>query len=143
MQQSSNFAIDWFFLLISLVIDPTVVVGLCILIVVLSKRKKKSFTMLIFILLNTYCAALLKAFDSDPRPIWTNSEIRSISLYCPLEYGNPSGHSWFAAIFGFAILMDYWGSGKNYINIWISFAAVIFMPLSRMYLGAHSLNQVL
>lgn len=69
--------------------------------------------------------------------------MRNIGLYCPVEYGNPSGHSWFSAIFGFVVLMDFWGSGKHFINIWISIAAVILMPLSRMYLGAHSLNQVL
>lgn len=60
-----------------------------------------------------------------------------------MEYGNPSGHSWFAVVFGFSVLIDYWGRGKNFSNIIISLLAVILMPLSRMYLGAHSLNQVL
>jgi membrane-associated phospholipid phosphatase len=46
-------------------------------------------------------------------------------------------------VFGFGILLDYKGPGPNYIFIWLSIAAVVLMPLSRMYLGAHSLNQVL
>ena len=110
---------------------------------VLSHKKANGFVRLVFILLNTFCAAVLKAYDSDPRPIWTEQSVRNIGLYCPVEYGNPSGHSWFSAVFGFGLLLDYKGPGPNYIFIWFSLAAVVLMPISRMYLGAHSLNQVL
>jgi membrane-associated phospholipid phosphatase len=85
----------------------------------------------------------MKAFYADPRPFWTDKQVQSIGPLCPVEFGNPSGHSWFAPIFGFAIVIDYWGTGRKYANIWISIAVVILVPISRMYLGAHSLNQVL
>jgi membrane-associated phospholipid phosphatase len=85
---------------------------------------------------------VLKAYYADPRPFWTNKYVKSIGPFCPVEFGNPSGHSWFASIFGFGIVIDYWGIGHKYINIWISIIIVILVPISRMYLGAHSLNQV-
>lgn len=143
LQSGENVVFDWFFLLITMVIDPTIVFAICILIMVLNHKKSRGFVMLLFILLNTFCAAVLKAYDSDPRPIWTQQNVRNIGLYCPVEYGNPSGHSWFSAVFGFGLLLDYQGVGEKYIYMWISVAAAILMPLSRMYLGAHSLNQVL
>ena len=40
--------------------------------------------MLMFILINTFLAAVLKAYDSDPRPIWTEQSIRNIGFYCPV-----------------------------------------------------------
>jgi hypothetical protein len=46
-------------------------------------------------------------------------------------------------IVGFGILLIHYGTGSNFMNLYISFSLVIFVPMSRMYLGAHSLNQVL
>ena len=126
-----------------MVIDPSVVFLGAILMIILSRRKGKAFLMLMFILFNVFLAALLKAYDCDPRPIWTSDEVRNIGFYCPVEYGNPSGHSWFSAVIGFGILLEYNGAGKNFRNVWYSLLLTILVPISRMYLGAHSLNQVL
>lgn len=41
------------------------------------------------------------------------------------------------------MLLEYRGAGRRFRNIWISILLVIFVPMSRMHLGAHSLNQVL
>lgn len=84
MQADESKLFDWFFLIVTMVIDPTVVFGICILMMVLSHKKSQGFNMLIFILLNTFCAAVLKAFDSDPRPIWTEKTVRNIGFYCPV-----------------------------------------------------------
>jgi len=84
----------------------------------------------------------LKAADCDPRPFWTNSKIKNIGFYCPLEYGNPSGHSWFSTILGFGFILDFYGVGKNYTNLLAAMLLIILVPISRIYLGAHSLNQV-
>jgi len=40
-------------------------------------------------------------------------------------------------------LLQLFGPGNNSINIYISFALIILVSMSRMYLGAHSLNQVI
>ena len=123
--------------------DPAVIFLGAIAMVVANKFKGHSYILLVFILFNVYLAALLKAFDCDPRPIWTSNVIRNIGFYCPSEYGNPSGHSWFSAVIGFGILLDFKGAGRKFMNIWISVVVAILVPISRMYLGAHSLNQVL
>lgn len=93
--------------------------------------------------MNAFLACLLKAYYSDPRPFWTREDIQSIGLYCPVEYGNPSGHSWFSVTIGLGFLVDKYGPGTNNKNIYISLLLIIFVPMSRMYLGAHSLNQVI
>lgn len=142
-QSHSNWFFDWFFLAVTMIIDPSIVFLGAIVMMIMSKKKTRAFIMLTFILFNVYCAALLKAYDCDPRPIWTHKEIRNIGFYCPVEYGNPSGHSWFSAVIGFGVFLEYFGPGKDFINIWLSLFLAILVPMSRMYLGAHSLNQVL
>lgn len=67
-----------------MIIDPTVIFGICALMLVLSKRKQTGYILLVFLLLNTFLAAVLKAYDSDPRPIWTDSQVRNIGFYCPV-----------------------------------------------------------
>ena len=61
--------------------------------------------MTIFVVFNTYCAAVLKAYHIDPRPTWSHANVKNIGLYCPAEYGNPSGHSWFSAVLGFGFIL--------------------------------------
>lgn len=54
-------------------IDPLFVFIGVITMVVLSHRKAKGITMLCFIMINTFLAALIKAYNCDPRPIWTRN----------------------------------------------------------------------
>lgn len=70
-QKKSNPILDWFFVLVTMTIDPVFVFTGIIAMVVLSHRKEKGIIMLCFILLNTFLAALIKAYHCDPRPIWT------------------------------------------------------------------------
>lgn len=72
MQSHSNIIFDLFFVTITMIIDPTVIFFLFFLTVILSLEKRKSFVLLVFLLINLYFAALLKALDADPRPIWTD-----------------------------------------------------------------------
>lgn len=67
-----------------MIIDPTVIVGACIFVLIITKNKAKGLVMIIFILFNSFLAAALKAYDSDPRPFWTNPEVKSIGFYCPV-----------------------------------------------------------
>lgn len=55
-----------------MIIDPTIVFVICVLMMVLHRRKDKGFVMFVFILFNLFLTILMKAIDSDPRPIWTS-----------------------------------------------------------------------
>jgi len=92
--------------------------------------------------LNIYLITLLKSYFSDPRPFWTDSVIQSLSPYCPGEFGNPSGHSWFSAVASFVILFEYAPHFSKLLGLTFVGLIIILVPISRMYLGAHSLNQV-
>ena len=84
MQKHSNTVLDWFFMFVTMTIDPGFVFVGIIAMVVLSHRKGKGLIMLCFILFNTFFAALIKAYHCDPRPIWTRNEVRNIGFYCPI-----------------------------------------------------------
>jgi membrane-associated phospholipid phosphatase len=46
-------------------------------------------------------------------------------------------------VLGFGVLMEYHEIGRRGLKLALSALMIILVPLSRMYLGAHSLNQVL
>ena len=71
LQSKSTIFLNWFFMIITMCIDPAFVFTAIIFMVVLSQRKKKALIILSFILVNTFFAALIKAYHCDPRPIWT------------------------------------------------------------------------
>lgn len=71
LQSHSNVFLDWFFMIITMSIDPAFVFTGIIAMVVFSQKKGKGLIILCFILINTFFAALIKAYHCDPRPIWT------------------------------------------------------------------------
>jgi membrane-associated phospholipid phosphatase len=131
-----------FFQLVTTFSEPAVVM-LAVLGIALGEGKRKhAFNVTMFLLLNIYLITLLKEFYLDPRPFWTEPRIHSLSLYCPGEFGNPSGHSWFATVFTFLLFLKYFPKiRKTYALVTVSLI-IFLVALSRMYLGAHSLNQV-
>lgn len=84
MQKHSNQFLDGFFLLVTMLIDPSIVVISIVALLFVSKDKKRAFLMTIFVVFNTYCAAVLKAYHIDPRPIWTHFSVKNIGYYCPI-----------------------------------------------------------
>lgn len=106
------------------------------------KRRIRTIVMLIYIMIGLYFMVLLKQTFQEPRPFWYSPTIDILEWFCPTDFGNPSGHSFaFFAIYE-PLISDFWGTGKNRILIWIWFVVGILMVISRMYLGAHSLDQV-
>lgn len=70
---------------------------------------------------------------------------------CSTEYGNLSGHSLFASSFNFFVFLDYFhGEYKDkayskilyFCMLFLAFALAIVIGFSRIYLNAHTLNQV-
>ena len=99
--------------------------------------------MIVFLLINIYLITLLKEFYLDPRPFWTHPKVKSLGMYCPGEYGNTSGHSWFATVFSFLIFLKYFPRVRKFYALGSVSLIIFLVALSRMYLGAHSLNQVM
>ena len=56
-------------------IDPAVVLVTTFTIIIVNRNKYRAFVTVMFILLNTYFAGLLKAFYADARPFWANQAI--------------------------------------------------------------------
>ena len=54
----------------------------------------------------------------------------------------PSGHSFISFAMYELILSDFIGTGKKKMYLYIWFIVAIGVVISRMYLGAHSLDQV-
>jgi membrane-associated phospholipid phosphatase len=78
----------------------------------------------------------------EPRPFWVESQIGSWDWICPVDFGSPSGHSFFIFAMYEPILSDILGTGKGVQLVLLVLIAVAVMA-SRMYLGAHSLNEVI
>lgn len=132
-----------FFQLVTMISQPLVIMVLVVIIMFGEVKKKHSFNVVMFLLFNIYLITLLKSFYSDPRPFWSTSDVKSLANYCPSQFGNPSGHSWFATVISFILVFKYFPSLNRPLSLIIIGLLVILVPLSRLYLGAHSLNQVI
>jgi len=98
-------------------------------------------------------SSIIKLNEHDPRPFWVSDDVQAFS--CSNQYGNPSGHCFTCLGIPLAIWLDYNAySIKNPDAKWtawywrlLAFAFVLAFPAtisySRMFLGVHSLNQVL
>jgi len=60
-----------------------------------------------------------------------------------MDFGNPSGHSWLSGTLYYLLIIEYLGSGPYHLFLSVPVMLAVIVPLSRMYLGAHSANQVL
>ena len=109
-----------------------------------------SFQYLQSIIYTSYLTNLFKMFYRNNRPYW---ESEKIIFACNSGYGNPSGHSMTSTCVYLSlatILTDFEIFEKNKkgiiykIIIYFLFVIIIFMVMiSRIILGAHSLNQVI
>jgi undecaprenyl-diphosphatase len=103
-----------------------------------------------FILNFTYSSFImnvLKIVYSNPRPYWVKP---SLLLDCSSGFGNPSGHAFDSTavylslwhlITEHSFFIKYWI--LKYILLVLFIGLVIAIILSRVYLGVHSINQVL
>jgi membrane-associated phospholipid phosphatase len=110
----------------------------------------KSFTFLNVFLYSYYFNNLMKMIYSNPRPFWVDP---NINLSCDGSFGNPSGHSMCSAAVYLAfthIITDHKYFSDNYLrkllrfSIFLIFIGLILaIMISRVYIGAHSFNQIL
>ncbi len=110
-----------------------------------------------------YSTQFLKLSYANPRPFFTSLEIKT--FYCSGSFGNPSGHSICSTFFYSSLLFysllhtrkepifppDEEGPLRERVYLILKrLTTVVFLPaiivviiMSRVYLGAHSINQVL
>ena len=96
-----------------------------------------------YFLFVTYIIALLKQAFQQSRPIWYDSRIENWEWFCPKDFGNPSGHSFAVMTLYEPIVSDTLGYGKYRLWVFPLVLLCIMVPISRMYLGVHSANQIL
>lgn len=89
---------------------------------------------------------LTKMAYHEPRPFMYTPKIKVFG--CSAEYGNPSGHSLFAAAFNFFFFLDIChGSNKvtkvKYYSLLTTAIVLTFLiGFARFYVGVHTLNQI-
>ena len=99
----------------------------------------------------------LKSAYAEPRPYWVSDEI--VAANCSASFGNPSGHMLNSSFFWVSLYLHLfhdigpqsqrWASQfwrKNFIRHIMAVVGCAFLGLlatSRVYLGAHTLNEVL
>jgi membrane-associated phospholipid phosphatase len=108
----------------------------------------KTYILLMTILLSTMFISILKMLYISPRPFWKNQKIEIFG--CEGGWGNPSGHSLASTAFYLTfwhIIFECHALRNNKILKRISLAATILfiftIMLSRTFVGAHSINQIL
>jgi len=118
------------------------VVVVLVLYLVLVKNRIKVIVHLIFLTGALYYMTVLKQILEEGRPFWTTSKIQQLEWFCPLSFGNPSGHSCVVFVLYEPMISDVFGCGPKKIWTYVWLFISIMVMISRMYLGAHSLDQI-
>jgi membrane-associated phospholipid phosphatase len=107
----------------------------------------KSYALICAFCYSAYLNGLLKMIYGNIRPFWVDN---SLGGDCEGSWGNPSGHSMFAATFYLSLwdlLTDikYFHENKiaKYVSCIFALVLVALTMISRLVLGAHSINQVI
>lgn len=85
----------------------------------------------------TYLRWVLGMFLQEPRPSWVSDRVEM--LHCPESYGLPSGHALLLGSLAASICLS--RSGRWYLpvlSLWF-----VLMCVGRMYLGTHSIHDLL
>jgi len=108
----------------------------------------KSFTFLQVLIISVVIDNIFKLIYSNPRPYFSDTNITPIQ--CEGGYGNPSGHSFSSS--GCYLAFYHLTSTNEFLNekVWLKIIYGIFMGsmviiilFSRLFLGVHSLNQII
>ncbi|CAD8177916.1 unnamed protein product [Paramecium octaurelia] len=131
----------------------------------LSSKKVESILYIFLCIFGFTSNGLLKNAYHQPRPYWVEDEI--IGIGCNMEFGKPSGHAQTAVIIYFSYLFIFYPSTFRLNNLQVvdsedrnaeeepqlnnrlvtilkvfAFLCIIMTGLSRVFLGVHSIGQV-
>ena len=110
----------------------------------------KSYTFISVLVMSLYFDNLLKIIYNNPRPFWLKKDLFTS---CETGFGNPSGHAFSSS----AVYLSFWYMVTDFdtfkktkkgiifrIFLLVFFLLLIFtILLSRLYLGVHSINQII
>jgi membrane-associated phospholipid phosphatase len=109
--------------------------------------RPRAFYYLTLLVGNLWLMNLTKIAYHNPRPYMTDDKIEPIG--CSHEYGNPSGHSLFAAGFFFSMFLDIFHA-KNQerkknklvygLSLFGTIAITVLIGFARLYVGVHSID---
>lgn len=138
LQQFRNPFFDFLFNLISFLGEPfVIVVVLCILYWCLDKSKSEK---LIFILVSSMAFNdAIKNMARIKRPWLLDKEVISLRPDTATGYSFPSGHTQFTATLYTSLMILF---KKKWLYI-LGSIFIVLMPISRMYLGAHTFWDIL
>jgi membrane-associated phospholipid phosphatase len=106
------------------------------------KQRIRTLVHLTYLMIGLYFMVVLKQAFQESRPFWYHTSINIIEWFCPTDFGNPSGHSFIAFSMYEPLLSDFIGTGKRKVFLFIWAVVGVLVMISRMFLGAHSLDQV-
>ena len=109
------------------------------------RNKKEAFTGLCLVAFDRFINTLLKILFHDKRPCFSNIDISKIGCYC--SFGKPSGHTSLSTVFYFFLFYSCFykkniGSSLKKILFCFYLFIILNIGISRIYFGAHFLNQV-
>jgi len=91
---------------------------------------------------------VMKMAYAEPRPFWTDPNMKQAEISCSKEFGNPSGHSLLAASIAFAVCADairYTSKTRmlaieHFFCVLVASAYIFCLGYSRIALAVHSWN---
>ena len=116
-------------------------------------QRSKSFYYLFATIVIDALTSISKLNYHEARPIWVSEDVQPYG--CSSQYGNPSGHNFTSWGMVITICLDYNREARRNPNMrfsawyWrllaccVAFAFAAAIAYSRLFLGVHSLNQVL
>ena len=143
LQGLSSPSLDLFFVGFTKAAEFTFGETLALPALVLMKRRLTAFCLFLFLIANTSLSAMLKLVHAEPRPYWTHPHIHVMEGYCPKDYGLPSGHVEYSASVILVFILEVADPRRQVRNWGLIVTIIGLVCLSRLYLGHHSLDQVI
>jgi membrane-associated phospholipid phosphatase len=124
--------------------------------VFLQEQRGRAFYYAIFLTFTLFVMNLTKMAYHEPRPYMYSEAIQVFG--CSAEYGNPSGHSIFAAAFDIFLYLDVfhaqedrssrgkrpvWWSYLQAASLFVAVTLALCVGFARFYVGVHTINQIL